>query len=638
MKRRKWAAAGLALVLVLMSALSAGCGTKTEKEQGKREEKSSRTDREALTILMTDKVTLEENLKEQFPDIPFDIQYYDGKNMTANTQMLIENQDIPDIFLGMLPLREEEAEKNLLDLSGYELCDRYDLSVLKQYDMDGKIYQLPSAMVVRSIIYNKKMFEEHGWQEPQTFGELTELCRQIRRETEGITPIVFGGAGIGYYFTTMTTYAQSEFLYTSQGRRWEREYQKGNAKAEEGFGKGIQMVQELIDAGAFDYEQNKDLWDAKLFQELMESGQAAMQFAWGTQHKLVGLLEGREQEFGMMPFRNYEGDAFLGTAASYNIGLSKRLGEKGNEKKLENALRVMEYLGTEEAQSCISGGDRSMIFTVKGSENSHMIPQYREVWEESLDGIKAPMMYAGYEDIIVPTANYIVEAIKGERDLSGLASYIDEVHHQALEQKKNLGVAAEDFTHRETVQMIAEILQSRKDSDITLVSDGERNGKVPNENGAHSRFYKGDINDEWIYVFAPGDSAVEDMLVQMTLTGAQIRELLEGGKQVVQYEDGERKASASDENAVLSSVYDYYWAGMTAELADGKVLSMKLADGTPMEDEKTYTVTFAHGDYMDTTESAGSPKELGCNVDEVFAEYLKEHSPIEPMKVQRQGR
>lgn len=51
-------------------------------------------------------------------------------------------------------------------------------------------YALPYVANAAGILYNKDMFEEHGWQIPETWSEFTALCEQI--ESEGIQPLYLG--------------------------------------------------------------------------------------------------------------------------------------------------------------------------------------------------------------------------------------------------------------------------------------------------------------------------------------------------------------------------------------------------------------------------------------------------------------
>ena len=54
---------------------------------------------------------------------------------------------------------------------------------------DG-IYALPYVANAAGVLYNKDMFEEHGWEVPETWSEFTALCEQI--ESEGILPLYLG--------------------------------------------------------------------------------------------------------------------------------------------------------------------------------------------------------------------------------------------------------------------------------------------------------------------------------------------------------------------------------------------------------------------------------------------------------------
>lgn len=54
---------------------------------------------------------------------------------------------------------------------------------------DG-IYALPYVANAAGVLYNKDMFEEHGWEIPETWTEFTALCEQI--ESEGIQPLYLG--------------------------------------------------------------------------------------------------------------------------------------------------------------------------------------------------------------------------------------------------------------------------------------------------------------------------------------------------------------------------------------------------------------------------------------------------------------
>jgi raffinose/stachyose/melibiose transport system substrate-binding protein len=83
----------------------------------------------------------------------------------------------------------------LADVSDYEgLSDINQgyidiLDALELVPTDG-VYGVPYVANAAGILYNREMFEEHGWEIPTTWTELLELCEQI--QSEGILPFYFG--------------------------------------------------------------------------------------------------------------------------------------------------------------------------------------------------------------------------------------------------------------------------------------------------------------------------------------------------------------------------------------------------------------------------------------------------------------
>lgn len=622
------------LILVMMAGLLIGCDSRKRGEP----EGLYTGDPDAIRIFIWGNSDHENILVEKFPDIKFDFYEYSGMSLTSAIAQVLEENELGDIHINSLRVTDEVAKEYMMDLSGTTLCSKYEASLLNQYDVDGAIYQLPGSVSIRCILYNKAMFEEHGWEEPKTFDELVKLCAQIREETDDITPIVMGGASCGYYFTTMTTYSQCEYLYKPEGAEWAKKYAVGEASAREGLESGFDMMQELIDVRAFDYEKNENLWDRELFEKRMETNEAAMMFLWGSQDVVAEDIKSSSNEYAVMPFRNRAGVAFLGTTVSYNIGLSKELEEKGNEKKLEDALRIMEWLSSSEGIYAVTNDTSTSIFPLKEEENPYSFKLYQDLWEANLDCIKAPMMYAGYEDVLVPVGNAIMETVKVNGSLDGILDEMDEIHQSYLEGGEKaieVGSFTRDFSHEETVQLLAVTMQEMGDSDISMVSDGSVNDGVRNDTGAHFRFYEGSLKEEELVCTLPGDVQLAPC-VQMQLTGAKIRELIEKGKHVVMLSgDPEGKNLESTEGAIAWGYFDYYWTGMKVKMKDEKVVSMTLDDGTKMEDGQIYTVTFASNDYTNGIAEIGNPIELEYSAKEALRTYMEKNSPVSPVEICR---
>lgn len=79
------------------------------------------------------------------------------------------------------------AELNEADYADYDFI----AGSLEGFKKDGKLYGLPRNTDIMLFYYNQKMFEDNGWKVPATYGELTELCADIR--AAGITPVAMDG-------------------------------------------------------------------------------------------------------------------------------------------------------------------------------------------------------------------------------------------------------------------------------------------------------------------------------------------------------------------------------------------------------------------------------------------------------------
>ena len=64
--------------------------------------------------------------------------------------------------------------------------------IIDATSVDGETYLLMSNMNVNGIYYDKAMFEEHGWEVPQTWDEFIALCEEIKTTTD-IAPFAYPG-------------------------------------------------------------------------------------------------------------------------------------------------------------------------------------------------------------------------------------------------------------------------------------------------------------------------------------------------------------------------------------------------------------------------------------------------------------
>ena len=183
---------GLAALLLTGCGLTGlmGCGNKATAE-GRTEIEIVSYKKEAVDTL--NKIAARFN--ETHDDIHLTIDSPNEAMTILKTRFIRE--DYPDIIV----IGGDMDYSNFLDAGLF--ADISDLDVLSEtksayLDMDKQLefipqdgtYGLPYAANAAGILYNKDMFEQHGWETPETWNEFTALCEQI--QSEGVQPLYFG--------------------------------------------------------------------------------------------------------------------------------------------------------------------------------------------------------------------------------------------------------------------------------------------------------------------------------------------------------------------------------------------------------------------------------------------------------------
>ncbi len=138
---------------------------------------------------------IEERFNAAHDDIYLDIESPNEAMTVLKTRLIRE--DYPDI----VGIGGDINYSNFLDAELF--ADISDLDVVSdikpaylQIDKDLEfipqegVYALPYAANAAGILYNKDMFDENGWEIPQTWSEFTELCETIK--ATGTNPLYLG--------------------------------------------------------------------------------------------------------------------------------------------------------------------------------------------------------------------------------------------------------------------------------------------------------------------------------------------------------------------------------------------------------------------------------------------------------------
>lgn len=188
--RRKKRLSALLILAMMTSMIFTACGAR-ESEDGKIEIELVQYKPEAVEVFQQ----LEEEFNSTHDDIRLKIDSPNDAMTILKTRFIRE--DYPDIIGigGDINYSYFIDAEILSDVSDYEGLDQIKPAYLEileglEFVPTEGTYGIPYVANAAGILYNRDMFEEHGWEIPETWDEFIKLCDDI--EKEGIQPLYFG--------------------------------------------------------------------------------------------------------------------------------------------------------------------------------------------------------------------------------------------------------------------------------------------------------------------------------------------------------------------------------------------------------------------------------------------------------------
>lgn len=188
MKKKKVISAAL-VVSMLAAAILPGCGS--DENSGKTEIEILQYKPEAASYF--DQV--EEAFNASHDDIHLTISSPNDASTIMRTRFVRE--DYPDIIgiggdINYSYYVDADILADVSDYPGLADIKQSYIDILEGLEItpaDGT-YGVPYVANAAGILYNRDMFEEHGWEIPETWDELIALCEEI--QSEGVLPFYFG--------------------------------------------------------------------------------------------------------------------------------------------------------------------------------------------------------------------------------------------------------------------------------------------------------------------------------------------------------------------------------------------------------------------------------------------------------------
>ena len=138
---------------------------------------------------------MEEKFNETHDDIELTIESPNEAMTILKTRFIKEDQ--PDIIgiggdVNYSNFLDSDMLVDISDFDGLKDIKQSYLDIDKNLEFipeDGT-YAVPYVANAAGVLYNRAMFEEYGWEIPETWDEFIALCEQI--QSEGIQPLYFG--------------------------------------------------------------------------------------------------------------------------------------------------------------------------------------------------------------------------------------------------------------------------------------------------------------------------------------------------------------------------------------------------------------------------------------------------------------
>ena len=523
------------LALSCAASLLVGCGgndattavTDTDASTG-----TSGSEHEPLTFLYNvggDKLI--EAVHEKYPEINLQQIPYNGGNRSWYTLCQMTTGEMPDLFntsMSWLQYSDAMAE-HLVDLSTYSFTDNILPTQLRDVEVDGKVYLLPCNYDLYGIIYNKTLFEEHGWAVPTSFEELKELAPQI--EAAGVNLSITNDTAVGFDFQYLCNLADTLGLSDINGVAWQKRFLNGEATAEEGFGAALDYMQEWVDLGMIVTQKQAE---AKYGLDAADGNAPFEFFAEGNTAFFIGNLrrkaqneDGTGDQFALIPYLSKDGtnNKVITSVGGY-WGINKELEQPGNEQKLQDALHVMEVFASAEGQNALNKRGRMLNTLVDGSLSADEDSPYYLVLQEVYEGNSSPFLYDSWIDLIMNIGTSTQQFCNGELTREQTLAAYDAEAQRALQNPYPVYAHADEEIGLDTVtRLVGQAYCEEVGADLALVSQNafREDGNIQNSDGVNGTILPTDINDEYIAVFNPGGR--KGTITTVTLTGSRIKEV-----------------------------------------------------------------------------------------------------------------
>lgn len=609
------------IALLALAAFIGGCGKGASKvnEDMLGIDPQSLQDKTVITI--TASASLDHfaaAVEERFPDIRLIQDSYMGEFRINEHIARTENRDWGDLVVikaGLIP--KADTAGLLMDLSTQPFPSNYNADAL-QMDDEGHIYLLPGPLNFNCNIYNKTLFDENGWEVPENYEELLNLCTTINRKgIDGYQFILKDTSSQSYQIYNYCVLSALDTLTTVEGQTWHNSLMAGENVSLEPMKVSFQNMQRLIDSGLIRVE-DLDVTGAIRIEKLLNRQTAITP---GTIDILHSLNSQGTDEYRFMPhYSMTDGRGWL-MSLGYYFGANQELRQKGNEKKLEAAMDIMEFLASPEGQQALIEDELGIIPAIRGAELPED-PAYEEIRTQVESGHY--VMRPTYDMFTPVLETEIAAFIRGETTSDVILDKCAALLEKGVPPKESVGQASDNFTVLETGLLKADALRDAAGTDIALTGMAEADCYVPVA-GTRTKLYAGDITPDDVTRISQILTSESVNCCRAVITGADLLSVLDYGATSLE----EQQAGS------VSHFHPFAVSGLSlAYDLDGgtgnRVSDVHIHNESKLDPAANYTVAFPDGALPESVLTGTEP--IGDTMSIAVENYIKKKQNVAPDK------
>lgn len=555
-------------------------------------------------------------VEERYPDIRLIQDSYMGSFRVNEHMARVEHGDLGDLVMvkaGHIP--KANLSGLLMDLSTQAFPANYNASSL-QMDEEGHIYLLPGPLSFNCNIYNKTLFEENGWEVPKTYDGFLDLCREIDKSgIRGYRTVFHDSSLQSFQIYNYCVRSALDTLTQVEGQAWHNKLMAGEKVPLDPMDLAFQDLKRMMDAGLV---RGEDLeFTGNMRNEAFIGREMAV--TSGAVDLLKKYNEAGPDEFCFMPhFSMADGQGWL-LSLGYYVGANQELRRPGNEKKLEAAMQILDFMSSEEGQMLLIEDDFGMIPATRGAKLPDE-PYMKDIRAQIESG--RYIMRPVYDMFTSVLETEIAAFIRGEATSSQILEKCSRLLKEGAPPPQALGQAAEDFTVLQTGNLKADSLRAAAGADIALIGMEEAGCYVP-VGGTRSKLYKGPVTEADVMRIAQIETDVPLMCSTAPFSGREVLALLEHGA----------ASEEEQETGAVSHFHPFAVSGLTLTYSLGseeghRTSGVKLGDNKELDPDAIYTVAFLDGAL--TEAQAGGQSGTGLSMTDVFREYIISEETVAP--------